>query len=127
LFAKLATVLGHEEWASDSRFATNRDRMAHRAEVIAMVQAVIVTDSKEAWAEKLEAVGVPCAPINDIAEVHDHAQTAAIGVIQKDAQSGVTAWVAPVSFDGKRAGYGSPAPNLGADTNAILTRAKAAE
>ncbi len=127
LFAKLAKVLGHAEWADDARFATNRDRMAHRAQVIAMVQAVIATDSKENWAEKLEAVGVPCAPINDIAEVHDHQQTAALGVMQTNATTGVTRWVAPLSFDGKRAAYGAPAPVLGADTHAVLKRNKAAE
>ncbi len=127
LFAKLASVLGHPEWADDARYRTNADRMAHRPQVIAMVQAVIATDTKEAWADRLEAVGVPCAPINDIAELHDHAQTAAIGVIQHDAQSGVTSWVAPLSFDGKRAAYGTPAPKLGADTEAVLKRAKAAE
>ena len=126
LFAKLATELGHGEWASDARFTSNRQRMANKPALLALVQAVIATDTKEHWVERLEAAGVPCAPINDIAEVAAHAQTKALGMLQQDENVGVLSWVAPVNFDGQGAVYGRPAPELGADTERLLGK-RAAE
>src|SRR5262249_30662579 len=74
LFAKLAGVLGHPEWAQDPRFKTNPDRVANKAELVGEVAAIVRRATTRDWIERLTAVGVPSAPINDLSEVKAHPQ-----------------------------------------------------
>jgi formyl-CoA transferase len=64
-FTRIARVLGHPEWLTDERFATNHDRVQHQAALAALVNAVTVTKSRAVWLEQLEQAGVPCGPILD--------------------------------------------------------------
>lgn len=67
-FARLVDVLGLPGLAADSRFATNAARVEHREELKAALEAVLSTQSADAWQESITAAGVPCGPINDIAQ-----------------------------------------------------------
>lgn len=67
-FARLAAVLGAPELADDARFSTNADRVAHRAELVAALDGMLASDGADAWQERITAAGVPCGPINDIAQ-----------------------------------------------------------
>ncbi|HYS49502.1 MAG TPA: CoA transferase, partial [Xanthobacteraceae bacterium] len=82
LFAKLVAELGHPEWAGDARFRTNRDRAANKGTLIPLIAAIIKARPRAHWVERLDAVGVPCAPINDLRQVAALPQTAALGVMQ---------------------------------------------
>ncbi|HCA65750.1 MAG TPA: CoA transferase, partial [Pseudomonas sp.] len=53
----------------DARFATNRARVAHRAELIPLIRQVTVFRTTAEWVSALEQAGVPCGPINDLAQV----------------------------------------------------------
>jgi crotonobetainyl-CoA:carnitine CoA-transferase CaiB-like acyl-CoA transferase len=65
LWAKFCKVLGVERTLmSDARFATNADRNAHRAELIALIEAVLAKRPAADWVEELVAAGVPAGPIN---------------------------------------------------------------
>ena len=64
----LAAVLGAPELADDARFSTNADRVAHRAELVAALDGMLASDGADAWQERITAAGVPCGPINDIAQ-----------------------------------------------------------
>src|SRR6266436_1178953 len=66
LFAKLAGVLGHPEWAADPRYATNADRVANKPALLAEIAKIFVTASRDEWIARLEAEGVPCAVINTL-------------------------------------------------------------
>lgn len=68
-FAKFCAVAGHPEWAADARFATNQNRVRHRATLVPLLEAVMRDRSKTAWLSALEAAKVPCGPINNLAEV----------------------------------------------------------
>src|SRR5436309_2847719 len=46
LFAKLAKVVGHPEWASDPRYATNGARVSHKDELVGLINAIIATKTK---------------------------------------------------------------------------------
>ncbi|HEX6445938.1 MAG TPA: CoA transferase, partial [Streptosporangiales bacterium] len=63
-FAALCTELGIPELAGDPRFATNKDRVAHREEVTAALAERLTARPAAYWAERLAAVGVPCGPVN---------------------------------------------------------------
>jgi crotonobetainyl-CoA:carnitine CoA-transferase CaiB-like acyl-CoA transferase len=115
LFGKLAAALGRPEWARDPRYARNADRVAHRDELLPAVQEIVGRDSKGAWIDRLEAAGVPCAPVNTLPEVLAMPQTAALGMIQQVPGLAVPLMSLPLSFDGVRPALRSPAPTVGAD------------
>ena len=102
LFRRLCETLDHPEWVSDSRFAKNADRIANREEINALIEAVIATRDSAHWIEALEAVGVPCAPINTVSEVLQHPQTAALGMLHKVEEETLGLVALPLSFDGER-------------------------
>jgi len=63
LWERCAVALGHAEWGSDPRFATNSARMQNRAALEAGMEAVLTTNTTEHWVGVLEAAGVPCGPV----------------------------------------------------------------
>lgn len=81
-FARLCKVLGHPEWASDERFATNRERVANRKELIPRLRQATVMRSTREWVEIMESSGVPCGPVNTLDEVFDDPQVLARGMKQ---------------------------------------------
>lgn len=119
LFAKFAAVLGHPEWGSDPRFRTNADRIAHRGILLPLLEAEMLTRTSEDWSEALEAAGIPCSPIHDLAAVKAHPQTTALGIMQPMPGYGLEGIALPVSFDGERPPVRQGAPALG-EANAEL-------
>ena len=67
-FARLATVLGHPEWATDSRFTTNTLRVRNRVELAALIDGITTTAPRADWLQRLDAAGIPCGPILNYAE-----------------------------------------------------------
>jgi crotonobetainyl-CoA:carnitine CoA-transferase CaiB-like acyl-CoA transferase len=63
IWALCAEALGHPEWCSDPRFATNQQRMENRVALEAAMEAVLTTDTTDHWVSVLEAAGVPCGPV----------------------------------------------------------------
>ncbi len=112
LFAKLAQVLGHAEWAADPRFADNAGRVAHKAEVIDAIATVMRTRPSAHWAALFNAAGVPFAPINDIASLLDDPQVRALGMLQDVPGLDIPTIGFPLSFDGVRPAMRSAAPAL---------------
>lgn len=113
LFAKLAKELGHSEWAKDPRFANNALRVQHKAHVIPRISEILKTETSETWLERLEAIGVPCAPIHDLKQVVEQPQTEAIGIFQEIPGTDMKIVGIPVSFDGERPPIRNHAPALG--------------
>jgi crotonobetainyl-CoA:carnitine CoA-transferase CaiB-like acyl-CoA transferase len=120
LFRKLADAFDHPEWAADARYATNAERVARRAEVNAMVQAVVATRARDEWVAILEQAGVPCAPLQSIDEIVDHPQTRALGMMQNTPDGTMRLMGLPVSFDGERPRTRSKPPALGDATGFVL-------
>src|SRR5207244_6968500 len=71
---------GHPEWASDARFATNAARVKHRELLLPLLRQATVLRRTRDWIALLEPVGVPCGPVNDIAQVFDDPQVNARGL-----------------------------------------------
>ncbi|HMH50941.1 MAG TPA: CoA transferase [Candidatus Acidoferrum sp.] len=65
---------GRPEWETDPRFATNRDRVAHRGALESLIAARFAEDTTDAWLARLNGEGVPAAPINSIERVLDDPQ-----------------------------------------------------
>ncbi len=71
------------------------------------------------WMARLDAAGIPCAPVQDVGAMLDHPQTQALGLLQTLPGTAVRAIGLPVSFDGNRPEPRGPVPRRGAD-NALL-------
>jgi crotonobetainyl-CoA:carnitine CoA-transferase CaiB-like acyl-CoA transferase len=81
-FAKFCAIAGAPEWASDPRFATNADRVKHRATLVPLVAARIATRTQREWLTALDAAGVPAGPINRLDQVFADPQVIARGMRQ---------------------------------------------
>jgi len=120
LFVKCAQALGHPEWAKDPRFEDGRKRAANRDALIPLIAAVVKTGTRDTWMAALEAVGVPCAPVNNIAELAASEQLKAMDMHRTLPGSGLTVMGLPLSFDGERPHPHSDSPKLGQHNSEIF-------
>ena len=74
LFARLCEVLERPELANDERFTSNEARTRHVDALRRELETALAAGSTAHWLERLEAEGVPCGPIHDVAEVVAHPQ-----------------------------------------------------
>jgi formyl-CoA transferase len=113
LFAKLAQIVGHPEWAGDPRFVTNAARVANRSTLLADLEGIFLTRTKGEWIDLLEAGGVPCAPIHSLPEAVAQPQAEALGMIQRLPGDDYDVVALPLSFDGARPGIRRAPPRIG--------------
>lgn len=68
-FAQFCKILEVPEWSADARFASNPSRVQNRDLLVAMIATQLKTWKASELAEALEAAGVPCGRINNLAQV----------------------------------------------------------
>ena len=124
LFVALAGALERSEFVHDPRFATNSKRVENRRTLVPMLEDIFRTRPSSEWLARLDATGVPAAPIENVAQVVASAQTAALGMLQKDPALDLTLTGLPLEFDGARPRYRATAPGLG-EHNDILSEPNA--
>lgn len=123
IFARLCTALELHELASDPRFATNPQRVAHRADLIPILEQAIRRHSTTAFVELMTAHAVPCSPIQDIRQVAANPQVAAAEILTHLPTSdipGYTDVALPLRIDGDRPRGSIPPPAAGEHTLEIL-------
>ena len=79
-FRKFCEVAGCTELADDVRFASNKARVANREVLVPMLRQTTVFKTTGEWISLLEQAGVPCGPINNLAQVFEDAQVKARGL-----------------------------------------------
>jgi formyl-CoA transferase len=79
-YAKFVAAGGRPGLANDERFATNPMRVRHREILVPILAEMVKTKTRKQWIDGLEAVGVPCGPINNLADVFDNPQVQARGL-----------------------------------------------
>jgi crotonobetainyl-CoA:carnitine CoA-transferase CaiB-like acyl-CoA transferase len=122
-FARLSACAGHPEWSADPRFATNAARVEHRVAFVTAFTAVSITRTTAEWIAALEALGVPCGPINTLAETFRDPQVEARGLkMTMPHGSGVTATLVanPIRMSETPPDYRTAPPMLGEHTHAVL-------
>ncbi|CAG7584477.1 CaiB/BaiF CoA transferase family protein [Rhodococcus opacus] len=124
-FASLVEVLGVPELADDERYATNTQRVAHREQLVRDITAALSAGSADEWFEKLTAQGVPCGPLNDIADAVALAERLGLNpVVEIDdprRDRPVRQVANPIRLSATPASYRSAPPRLGEDTPAVST------
>jgi len=122
-FAGLCKALDRAHWAADERFATNPARVAHRAEIVALIKQVTVTRTTSEWVSSLERAGVPCGPINAIDQVFadPHVQARGLRVAMAHPHAEAVSMVAnPIRLSATPVEYRRAPPLLGQHTAEVL-------
>jgi crotonobetainyl-CoA:carnitine CoA-transferase CaiB-like acyl-CoA transferase len=120
---RLVRVLGAPEWLADGRFRNNAERMKNLPALAELMNARLRTRTVREWTAALEAEGVPCGPINTIAEMACDPQTAARAmVVELDhPTAGATrALGLPIKLSATPGKVARPAPLLGQHTREVL-------
>jgi CoA:oxalate CoA-transferase len=77
MWGKLAEALGRPEWKEDERFAGPADRIRNRDALTGAIESILEAKDVAHWVEEINAAGVPCGPVLDIAEVFNDPQVLA--------------------------------------------------
>jgi crotonobetainyl-CoA:carnitine CoA-transferase CaiB-like acyl-CoA transferase len=128
-FRALCDALDAPALADDPRFATNADRVANRDALGAALEERLRQRSAASWIEALSGAGIPCGPVNDVAQAFAYARTVGldpVAELRRPDASGTVATVAnPVSLSRTPATYRHAPPRLGEHTDEV--RAEVAE
>jgi len=124
-YRKFCEAAEHPELAADPRFLTNTQRVHQRAVLVPIVEEIVKQRKRAEWIERLEAAGVPCAPINDVAEALNNPQIEARGLrIDMPHTTGSTARLvgSPIKLSVTPVSYRLAPPLLGEHNEEILGR-----
>jgi len=122
-FRSCAACLGVDELADDPRFATNGARVANRDSLVSVLAERFAGAATDHWLRRLGEQGVPCGPINDLAQVFADRQVSARGLLAALPHAlGVDAPVVtnPVRFSGEALRPRMAPPLLGQHTDEVL-------
>jgi crotonobetainyl-CoA:carnitine CoA-transferase CaiB-like acyl-CoA transferase len=76
-YQKFVEVGGRADLALHERYATNPLRVQNRDELVPLLAAMVLAQPRDFWIGKLEEVGVPCGPINNLDDVYKNPQVLA--------------------------------------------------
>jgi crotonobetainyl-CoA:carnitine CoA-transferase CaiB-like acyl-CoA transferase len=122
-FGKLCEVLGRPEWGTDERYATNAQRVRNIAELSEQLRDLFAEWERERLIAALDAAGVPCGPINTVADVFKDPQVKARDMLRHVPHpSGVDVPQvrSPMRFADASMEMRSPPPLLGQHSDEIL-------
>jgi CoA:oxalate CoA-transferase len=124
LFVKMAQAIGRPDLAENPLFKTNPLRNQHQPALKAEIEAALSGGITEHWIAVLEKAGLPCGPVNDIAQAVAHPQVAARNMLI-DCDDPVTGPLKLAGNPMKLSAFAdppsrAPAPDLDADRAAIL-------
>lgn len=120
LFRRLVNELGRPQWASDQRFIDNPSRVANQADLYRMLDEIFITGTVEHWVARMDAAGIPCSPVQDIAQMLAHPQTAALDLLQHVPGTNMAFLGLPLSFNGRRPAPIGPPPALGEHNTSLF-------
>jgi len=122
-FARFCEAAGDAPLATDARFATNKARVRHRAVLIPLLNKLTIRRTTADWIARLEALGVPCGPINTLADVFADPQVRSRGLrvdLPHPLAGTVPQVASPMRLSATPVEYRLPPPLLGEHTDEIL-------
>jgi formyl-CoA transferase len=123
LFRRFCEVASCAYLPEDPRFATNGKRVANRVELTRILSEIFAGRTTQDWIGALEAAGVPCGPINDLAQVFSEPQALARGLrmeLRHPSAGQVSLVRSPMRFSETQVEHGMPPPTLGEHTDEVL-------
>ncbi|MGB3406593.1 MAG: CoA transferase [Jannaschia sp.] len=122
----LARHLGLADMLDDPRFATRADRKRNRAVLNALIGGVLATRPAAVWEAELNAIGVPAGRILTVEQALDHPQVTGRDQVAEYTLEGgraVRVFRTGLRIDGVSPSVADGPPELGAQTDAVLTEA----
>ena len=124
LWRKFCEHVGHPELIDDDRFNTNALRTENHESLFPILAEIMCRRTTDAWVEALEAIGVPCGPVNTVDKVANDPQVLARDMIA-EVEHNITGTVQipgiPIKLSETPGQIDAPAPNLGEHTSEVLT------
>ena len=121
-FTAFCRALGREDLAGDPRFATNPQRVLNRRELVGILQSQIIKRPAAEWIATIQDSGVPCGPVNSLADVFSDPHLLSSGMLQEvnHPTAGTLKMLAsPLLVNGERPPIRVPPPLLGQHTREL--------
>jgi len=121
-FKRLCEAIGSEDLAEDQRYVTNPDRVANREQLVAALQGEFSDRTADEWVEKIRSFGVPCGPVNTLAEAlaDEHlSSTDMLREVEHPVAGMLGMLGSPVLVDGQRPPIRRPPPTLAQHTGEV--------
>ncbi len=122
----VSRVFGRPEWLDDARFQTAELRDLNIDDRLRLIQTELIGAGTEEWIRRLDAEGVPCAPVLTRTDMIRHPQITATGILveTEHPEAGRLRQARNAArFSGTEAEHRRGAPGLGAHTDEILAEA----
>lgn len=129
-FQRLCKILGADDLATDPRFATNRDRVAHRSDLRERLWAATQRFERAVLLEKCEDNAVPAGPINSIGEMFDDPQIKARGMrieLDDGYRTKIPGVASPIRMSETPPTHSRPSPRLGEHNDEVREELKRLE
>ena len=122
-FAKFCIAAGHPTLANDERYAENKARLSNRVELVTLIRNITREKTTSEWISLLEQAGVPCGPINTVAEVFADQQVKARGMqmqMEHPVAGPIPLVASPIRLSGTPVQYRQAPPTLGEHTREVM-------
>ena len=116
--------INREDLKDHPDYANNGDRVRNRGAMVSMLQEYFLTRPVADWVKDLQAVNVPCGPINDLADVFADAQVLARNMYQEmphPTLGSIKQTGLPIKFSATPGGLDRHPPLLGEHNQEVLT------
>jgi crotonobetainyl-CoA:carnitine CoA-transferase CaiB-like acyl-CoA transferase len=123
IFARLCEVLDRREWLDMPEFATNAQRVRHRGDLAARIEAITLGQPRAHWLALFDANDIPCGPINDYAQVFADPQVRAremVVDVEHPTLGRIRALGSPIKMSATPPDVRRRAPRLGEHTGEVL-------
>ncbi|HEX7103114.1 MAG TPA: CoA transferase [Nitrolancea sp.] len=123
LWRRFCHALGHPNLIEDPRFTTNAERCTHRDELDGVLVPILAERDSHAWAETMDAAGVPCSPVNTIDTVLSLPQISHRAMVVETPREEIPELRLPgiaIKLDETPGSVRLPPPTLGEQTDEVL-------
>jgi CoA:oxalate CoA-transferase len=121
LFNKLCVAIERTDLLHDERFRSNELRLEHVDALTAELEKTLATATADTWTERLQQAGIPCGPLNTLADVVKDPQLAARHMILPVQGTPFQVAGNPIKFGGLPEAASYPAaPGLDADRERLV-------
>ena len=118
-------AIGHLELMDDARYQTGESRTQHYDKLEPVLNQAMKTKTTDQWLKELSELGIPCGPINNIAQAASHPQVKAremITEVPHPRLGKVKLINSPIKLSRTPASVKKASPDLGQDTRGILSK-----
>jgi formyl-CoA transferase len=123
IWRRFCLAIGRAEWADDSRFEKNSNRVENRSVLIGLLAEIFLGRSTEEWLKLLNSAEVPCAPVQTVDQVFKAPQVLhreMLVEVEHPTAGTIPMAGIPVKFSATPASVRLPPPLLGEHTEAVL-------